>query len=334
MARELELSTEQAGAILSQVGLVGLVAVAPLKQRNHVWRLESAGQAFFLKAHTKPWYADDPTAGGFAVLHEAAAWACLAAHGLAIPDVLLAQPDRQNPLGHPFLLTRALHGAPFTAYGSDGAALSACLECIGQYLRRMHTITFACPGYIMDTRGPMAPPDPTRWHHRCWTAQQRQRDAVLMLEREAPELPPAVISALEPWFVTMAARLMEAYDPPHFVHGDCHAHQFFVGRTEAGWRVAGLVDLEVASNGDSAEDLLKVCVELAPALPATTRWWESLFAGYGGVPDFDLVRLRLLGMSGAEFRVTGWPGTRAEILTHILEARSWAALFTLNGQNS
>jgi hypothetical protein len=73
MARELELSTERAGAILSSIGLVGPVAVAPLKQHNHVWWLESAGQSFFLKAHTKPRYADDPTAGGFAVLHEAAA---------------------------------------------------------------------------------------------------------------------------------------------------------------------------------------------------------------------------------------------------------------------
>jgi hypothetical protein len=39
----------------------------------------------------------------------------------------------------------------------------------------------------------------------------------------------------------------------------------------------------------------------------------------------------MLGMSGVEFAVTGWPGTRVETLTHILEARSWAALFTLNG---
>jgi aminoglycoside phosphotransferase len=307
--------------------------VDPLKQHNHVWRLESAGQSFFLKAHTKPWYADDPTVGGFAVLHEAAAWACLAAHGLAIPEVLLAQPDRQNPLGHPFLLTRALHGAPFTASGADGTALSASLACIGQYLRRMHAIKFAFPGYIMDLGGPTAPPDP-RWHHRCWTAQQRQQDAMLMLEREGPTLPQAVVAALELWFGTMAARLVAAYHPPHFVHGDCHAHQFFVERTEAGWRVAGLVDLEVASSGDRAEDLLKLCVELAPALPVTTRWWESVFDGYGGPPDFDLFRLRMLGMSGVEFQVTGWPGTRAETLAHILEARSWAALFTLNGQSA
>ena len=49
----------------------------------------------------------------------------------------------------------------------------------------------------------------------------------------------------------MGERLRSSYDPPRFVHGDCHANAFFLVEEEGSWRVTGTVDMEVASSGDA-----------------------------------------------------------------------------------
>ena len=88
--------------------------------------------------------------------------------------------------------------------------------------------------------------------------------------------------------------------------------------------MTGVVDMEVASAGDPIEDLLKFSLELAPILPARTRWWQALFDGYGQEPEYALFRLRMLGCSPEEFACvrpcrsaawgescgTSWPPTR------------------------
>ncbi len=328
---DVTLTEHQARAILRQAGIDGPVTVTPLKRHNHVWRLDQNDATFYLKTHTKPWYPSDASVAAYPVAHECAAAAYLATHGVAMPEVILAQRDTDNPLGRPFMLTRALQGMPLTAYVSEPDTLCQCLEVVGRYLRRVHALTFVYPGYIMDD-GPAAPPHPDLWQHRCWTARRRQQEAQAMLQNvaEGGQSTVLVHTTMEALFETMEERLAAEYEPPHFVHGDCHAHQFFVEHAAGRWQVTGMVDLEVASSGDCGEDLLKFCLELAPLMPPATRWWESFFGGYGRVPDFELFRLRLLGISGVEYEVTGWPGTHTDVLAHVLNARSWDDLFTLH----
>ena len=128
----------------------------------------------------------------------------------------------------------------------------------------------------------------------------------------------------------MPDRLKSCYEPPRFVHGDCHANAFFLVKEGGAWRVTGTVDMEVASAGDVGEDLMKLCIELATVLPASGRWWDALFDGYGSEPEFELLKLRLLGATPADFAWTGrWPESWDAIVRHITGAGSWYELFDL-----
>jgi hypothetical protein len=71
------------------------VRVSVVTRRNHVWRIEVASGAYFVKTWTKDWYdwADTLTTGALNADHEAAAFELLAAHGLAVPGVVVAEPD-------------------------------------------------------------------------------------------------------------------------------------------------------------------------------------------------------------------------------------------------
>jgi len=298
--------------------------VAQVKAYNHVYRLVSGSDIFYLKTYTKDWYGDDLAATGACVEHEASAWAILAANGLAATEVVLACRDYENPLGRPFLITRQLRGAPLTEQIRQPSGAAAMLRAAGAYLSRVHAITFPFPGYLIPG-GPMAPLDQHAWQHRCWSARQRQRDAQTMLLSEEANLSPVLVQALESEFATIEQRMGSAYIPPRYTLGDCHASHFFVFNDVDGWHVAGFVDAEVASAGDRGEDLVKFAIEMYD-ISAYARWWEPFFDGYGGTPDFDLFRLRLLGATGPEF-LDSWPGTREQILTHILNAQSWEDLF-------
>ena len=77
-----------------------------MKRKNDVYRVGE----YFVKLHTKAWHEGDPRAWTGAVQHEAAAYACIAQHGLAAPEVVLALITSDNSLGRPCLVTRALHG--------------------------------------------------------------------------------------------------------------------------------------------------------------------------------------------------------------------------------
>jgi aminoglycoside phosphotransferase (APT) family kinase protein len=126
--------------------------------------------------------------------------------------------------------------------------------------------------------------------------------------------------------------LAEAYQPPRFTHGDCHASQFFLYQADEEWRVSGVVDMEVSSGGDCGADLVKFCLEMAGTFPAATRWWDAFFEGYGGAPSLDLLKLRFLAAHHINFVCYGdqsWPGTREEIVRHILKAENWETLFDM-----
>ena len=331
MTRPISLSERQTRQVLGRVGVSGPISVERVHAYNHVWRLAGDAGAFFLKIYTKPWYAPYGDSHAFPVRHESGAWRCLRAHGLATPEVLVAEIGTANPLGRPFLLTRELEGRPLTELLRQDHAWDALLRAVGDYLRRMHSVTFEFPGYVSGEEGPTKPRLPGTWQHRCWTAEARERLARESLEEEAARLSADVRAQLDLAVASMGERLRSSYEPPRFVHGDCHANALFLVEEEGSWRVTGTVDMEVASAGDAGEDLMKLCIELATVLPASSGWWDALFDGYGSEPEFDLLRLRMLGATPADFAWTGrWPESWDAIVRHIVDAGSWYELFDLS----
>jgi aminoglycoside phosphotransferase len=341
MPSALTLTALQARHILSLAGREGPVIVTQVARGNDVWRLRQGKDAYFLKTHTKDWYGSDPSHLPFCVQHESVAYEILAAHGLPVPDVVLARSDFDNPLGQPFLLTHALPGTSLMPLlrQHEGEEFAALLHSAGTYLRRVHEIMFRFPGYLMSHDGPDAPPDENAWQHPIWTAKSAQEHALALLEADRPRISPVVARDVEAAFSSLAAQLAPLYQSPRFTHGDCHAQQFFLAAPRAAprvpgahdWSVSGFVDMEVASAGAVEHDLIKMSLELMSHFPPETRWWEPLFAGYGRGPDFELFRLLLLSSSEESFRAYGaehWPATREETLAGLLAANDWRTLFS------
>jgi aminoglycoside phosphotransferase len=328
---EPSLSNQQAIAILHQIGQQGPVHVTEVTRHNHVWRLQSNGATFYLKCYTKDWYGGNVPMTEFNVRHERDAYAILARHGLPTVEVALARPDCDNPLGRPFLLTRALPGLSLNqllaqAEKRDYARL---LEQAGAYLRRMHNITFAYPGYLTGN-GPVAAPAADQWQHPAWSAEVCQRNALAMLERDRPRLSVGLAERLHTLFASLHEVLAPAYQPLRFVQTNMHSHQFYLERAGADWRVTGVLDMEVASAGSSYFDLVAFALEMAAFHPVSTRWWEPFWGGYGGEPDFELFRAHMLAFGEESFKCFGperWPGARQEIIGRLFSAEKWEALF-------
>jgi Ser/Thr protein kinase RdoA (MazF antagonist) len=307
-------------------------SVELIKRGNDVFRLISGTERFFLKAYTKDWYASNPATTGFHVIHESVAWTILAQQGLAVPTVVYAAPDCENPISRPFLLTRELEGRPLTDWlrEADQETLFTLLTLVGDYLRQMHKITFEFPGYLSTLSGPPEPPKPGEWQHRCWSAKTREVEACKQLQADEAFLTEATRTKSQQACSQISSRLIDAYQPPRFTHGDCHAHQFFLSRNRAGWQITGLLDMEVSSAGDSGEDLIKISLELAQRLDHKTCWWEALFTGYGTVPNLESFQLRMLGVAPVEYGFLGkWIRTpnREAMLQRLLQARDWSSLF-------
>jgi hypothetical protein len=167
------------------------------------------------------------------------------------------------------------------------------LRTTGAFLQQMHEISFRFPGYMLGTH-PDRPLDDSRWQHPIWSARQRQRTALAQLQQEQSKLSPQTTRQLSKLFSRIEEVLAADYQPPRFTHGDCHAHQFYLYQNEVRTRmVSGGVDLEVASAGDSTQDLVKIAIEMVREFPGRD-WWTPLFAGYAKEPNFDTFRLRLL----------------------------------------
>lgn len=326
------LTTPQLTTLLQSAGIDRPAQAVLLKRHNHVWRITAADDVFFLKIYTKDWYGGDIAATAGCVEHEVAAWRVLQAHAIAVPEVVAESRVSDNPLGRPFLMTRQLRGTSLTTLlkVADASRFAVLLETTGAFLRHVHTIAFEVSGYIMDA-GLWAPSGPDAWQHWLWSARQTQHDAFATLEADRSHVAPDLYDELVARFATMETALAPAWQPPRFIHGDCHAEQFFLYQEAGDWHVSGFVDMEVASAGDSTGDLLKFAIEMMVHFDPATRWWEPFFAGYGGAPDFELFRLRLLGLHHTNFTAHGvslWPATREQTLRQFLAARTWAELFT------
>jgi aminoglycoside phosphotransferase (APT) family kinase protein len=331
---DLVLTDRGASDIMAAAGHPGPWLATLLRRHNHTYRLESADGRAYLKAHTRHWYAWDWELGPtLAVRHEVAAWECLDRNGIPIPAVLAADESSDNPLGWPYLVTAELPGMAAGTFLETASAggFRAVLEAIGSLLRRMHSITFRHPGYILDPEGPSRPPSPEEWQHTIHTVEARQRGTLEWLERLRGRLSPELVAELEPPYTTMGASVAHEYEPPRFTHGDCHASHFFVdgGRNA----VTGVIDMEVASAGNPVSDLNDIAIELMARFEARTRWWEPLFAGYEDVPDLERFRLELLTTGEPNFLAHGserWPANLEETYRALLRARGWAELFSAN----
>src|SRR5712691_13036091 len=86
--------------------------------------------------------------------------------------------------------TRGLARVPLThALGqANQAQQRKLLVATGDYLRRMHAVTFAHSGYLMYISGPLTPPTEQEWQHRSWSPHLRQTNALALLAARGAEL--------------------------------------------------------------------------------------------------------------------------------------------------
>jgi aminoglycoside phosphotransferase (APT) family kinase protein len=151
MDERVRLGRSQATALPRSIGIHEPVTVSVVHEFNHVYHVyhvRAGDQVFFLKTHTKAWYRGDAQASARCVIHEQCAWEILAGHGVPTPEVVLVASDTVNTFGRPFILTRRLTGAPLTQLLGQAteAQQRRLLVATGDYLRRMHAITFTYPG--------------------------------------------------------------------------------------------------------------------------------------------------------------------------------------------
>ena len=328
MSEYFTLSDQQARALMSLLDLHGSLQITQVRQHNHTYRITCQNQTFYLKLHTKDWYPPDEGQKGFSVRHEISAWKILARHALATPDVVLAGLNHENPLGHAYFLTREVPGS-LLADVLDKASpqeIAQILHIVGLYLRRMHTIEFAYPGYLLG-EGPTAAPDRDSWQHFTWTLQARQQSMHQWIHGHQDELTSFLLAQLEEMVQQVPEVLASAYTSPRFTQGDCGIDQIMMAQQNGSWSVSAFLDMEVASAGDSISDLMSLCECLAQILPSTLHWWESLFEGYGQEPDFAGFRLRLLG-GWYPYQAHIWPGIGENGFIHLLQAKDWETLFS------
>lgn len=303
-----------------------------LQPENHTWRITAAGNVWYLKAHTKSWYGADPTAAAGTVRHEATAHRLLAEAGLPTAHVVAACTTNHNPLGWPYLLTRALAGTSLiellpTLATDDGDAV---LRQVGRYLARMHELHYEHPGYLLDGP-PTAAPAPNQYQHQIWRFERFLTDAIRTWAHDSRTVAPVVMDQVAILLADTLAKARAAFDPPRFTHGDCHANGFFLDHGDAGWSVTGVLDLEVASAACPLFDFTKLFIELAGHLAGTGYpWWEALFEGYRQPLDLELVKLLLASAGHINYTCHGdhsWHGGREQVLRRILAAATWAELF-------
>ena len=303
------------------------IEVTLIKEGNHVYRIKSTIGSFFLKTYTKGWYGP-PESTGFCVLHEKAAYEILHQYNLNAPEVVLwKEKSGDSPLHVPFLITREVPGEAIGQAKTTGQEMAPLLRELGVYLRKMHSIEFQFPGYVMSAGGPQQSPEKNSWRHRIWEVDALEIFAKGIWRNPDHKLKAELIDELEHRFDALRPKLIEEYAPPRMIHGDCHLHQFFFDRGV----VSGVVDMECASAGDRIADLVKLFLEAASKL-AEFDWLTPFVQGYGQMPNFETFQLRLLCCEPAEFCAAGWKWNYNYdwLLQRMISATSWKELFALS----
>jgi Ser/Thr protein kinase RdoA (MazF antagonist) len=308
----------------------GQVDVVFLRPSNHTWRVDCERGVFFVKAHSKDWYRVSVSAAGGAVAHEAGAHRMLKAKGLETPTVVAAERSAENPLGWPYLLTERLTGTSLVdaVDPDDQASSDHMMEAVGAHLARIHAITFEHPGYVGD--GPPRRPEGDAWQHPIWTFERFALQSMRTWSTDAQTVPPTVMDAVMRLFAEQLPAVRSSFSPPRFTHGDCHANQFFLLPAAEGWAVSGVLDLEVASSGCVLFDFVKFFIEMRGIFAGSGySWWRPLFTGYGGEPEFDVMRVLLAAASSINYTCgdwNGWPSARSDVLRLLTTATDWSEL--------
>lgn len=314
----LNISEYQKLASLAGIGTIQ--ECVRIKEANNIDRISTDKGVFFCKTYTKTWYGrSDQT--GYCVLHERGAYETLASHQLRVPEVVLFDESSANPLGKPFLFLRKLEGNTILECRHQGMDVKPLLCSAGSYLRTMHSIVFSHPGYVTCPAGPDGPPIRNQWRHRIWEIDVLESQAAKLWEQAVGSSGGSLLSDLTSRFAELRERIGREYTPPRMAHGDCHMDQFFFQNQQ----VTGVLDMEVASAGDTVFDLVKFAIE-ASANPPVDEWWKPFFEGYGAEPDFETFKLRLLCCEYPEFAWQKWSGTHVEILTRLFHADGWSSL--------
>ena len=313
------MNTDIYRAIAEENGLGTLIGVDRIKRSNDIDRITTTQGVFFCKTYTKAWYGP-PEENDYPVRHEVGAYAALRAYGLPTPEVVRAELDPTPTLGRPYLLLRALEGMTIRQALSRQRDVVPMLHAAGDYLRRMHAISFRYPGYVSSAEGPTSEPNPDDWRHGHWASEVVIESAKDRWQQGgmATWLREGLLECLE----ANREALEADYVPPRMLHGDCHVDQFFFKDDE----VIGVVDMEVASSGAPIGDLVKFSIEASSTLNSF-EWWLPFFKGYERTVDFGLFKLRLLCCEYAEFKCQDWEGSYADIMERLYGADTWSSLF-------
>lgn len=305
----------------------GSVVVDLVPSGNGVHRLRSGEETFFVKVPVKdlePW--PDPIDGAAVkVAREAAAAECLHRNGVAALEVLTTDTGTANPVGRPYLLSRAVDGAPFRGLmeSSSRRDREALVAAVGGYLRHVHAIEFRASGYIVSADGPTGPtpPAPPRAAHDPKVAAA---DALGDLAQARGRVDELVWWRAHERLGSLSDRISSEYEPPRFVMGGFHTNHPHLREVGGGWQVVGCVDLEVASGGRVLDDLVTFAADLMLEVGGA-EWWEPLFDGYEGEPPVEAVRDELLGSCVYLF---GDRGDLTQTYRNLLDASSWSELFS------
>lgn len=326
------VSLAGATEVLRRAGVEhGRVSLEPVASGHTVFRLITAGGAYYLKLHSKDLegFGDAAAGAGELVRREAAAYACLAGHCLPAVHVVAAEPALPNPLAWPYILTADLPGTPLRdLLQARHPAWRGAVEAFGNYLAATHSIRFACPGYLVSAEGPA--PDRAsvgeEVHHRADVVLPH---ALRDLERARPHLPRELQAEVEHRLRELPEVVAGEYVDPRFVHGNPHLNHPRLGVAGSQASFAGYVDMDGASGGTPFEDVHSVACGMmvhAPGLP----WWEPLFAGYGSTPDLERVRLALLSDCFYCFGDDRQASLKT-VYRNLLAAANWRELFTAVG---
>ena len=341
-----DFNLETANQIMLLFDLPKAANVVNIKEFNHVYKIMlHDGQILYLKTYTKDWYGDfNNNAKDISgcVVHEACAYKMLKSNGLPAPNIVLSEETDNNPFGRPFLLLSELKGSCLTnAFeNNDIESIAAQLISVGQYMKKMHNIVMSFPGYIMTLEGPMEMPD-TNWQHSIWTKEHWQKVTSNFMNSylKTMDIPEPTIIEANKFYNENKYEFEKCYDKYVFVHGDCHASQFFLKKNGmSNWEVSGVVDMEVASSGAAIHDLMKISIELAAKAFHSDyyknyNWWEPLFSGYGGEPNFNAFKIGWLTTGAESFwcqNWTQWSCNFDKIYQHILQSQNWRQLFDLS----
>jgi aminoglycoside phosphotransferase (APT) family kinase protein len=203
--------------------------------------------------------------------------------GLVAAPLALSREAEPEP--HAARLVEWIDGVPLdeAAPGGDTEALLPAACDLGEALRRLHEERPAAYGRLAADGGVVLPPEgapPT-------FAAEIGRRIHLRLENPAHGLAEEVREQLEDLLERLAETAAEGETgAPSLVHGDLSPGNILLRREGDAWRLAGLIDWEMARAAHPAVDEASLVFEAGTRWPRFTA--EVFRTASGGRPDADV----------------------------------------------